>query len=668
MAPEQLAGEELTERTDIYALGLVLYELFTGKPVFKPGSVAEMARLQRETTPTSLASHVDNLDPAVERGILRCLETDAAKRPDSALTVAAGLPGGDPLAAALAAGETPSPAMVAEAGSKDGLRPAIAIALLLSILLGLVGILFHEDRVRLTDKIPLSKPPAELAVEARRIIEASGWTDPPADHAFGFNTDNEYFTWVTDNDSSDDRWANLNAVRPSPLYFWYRQSARPLVPSNSVGWVGQYDPPLIQRGMVSMRLDPVGRLLTFVAVAPDSEENEPTPAETDWGPFFEFAGLEMDSFEPVQPTRNPPIGTDHRSAWTGHYPEQVEQTVRVEAGSVRGHPVNFEVFPEWRSPQLAEPAASSLSDTVGNVIAFVILTSLVFGGALLAWRNDRLGRGDRRGALRLAAFLVVLNMLGSILRVNHVPILFTELDLMGMSFAQALFRGALIWLFYMAAEPYVRRIWPDSLITWTRLLDGRFRDPLLGRHLLIGAFAGLCFTYYWVVFDSVLRWLGARPDAGRLVGLHFPSSWFAASNILEAIAQAFTVPVAILLIVLLFRVLLRRQWLAFAVLVAIFAVMGFVTSPSHGLAVAAYAAVFIGAFFFVLTRFGLFTGLLCVLFSSWESFALTLDPSSWYFGRTIVTILVFAALAIYGFVISLAGRRIFKDSVFDDPA
>ena len=63
MAPEQLAGEELTERTDIYALGLVLYELFTGKPAFKPGSVAEMARLQRETTPTSLTSHVDNLDP-----------------------------------------------------------------------------------------------------------------------------------------------------------------------------------------------------------------------------------------------------------------------------------------------------------------------------------------------------------------------------------------------------------------------------------------------------------------------------------------------------------------------------------------------------------------------------------------------------------------------------
>jgi hypothetical protein len=70
----------------------------------------------------------------------------------------------------------------------------------------------------------------------------------------------------------------------------------------------------------------------------------------------------------------------------------------------------------------------------------------------------------------------------------------------------------------------------------------------------------------------------------------------------------------------------------------------------------------------VLTRFGLFTGLVCIVFSSWNIFALTLDPSSWYFGRTIVTMLVFVAIAIYGFVISLAGRPIFKDSVFDDAA
>jgi hypothetical protein len=58
------------------------------------------------TTPSSI---VRDLDPGVERVILRCLDRDPDKRPASALAVAAALPGGDPLAAALAAAETPSP-------------------------------------------------------------------------------------------------------------------------------------------------------------------------------------------------------------------------------------------------------------------------------------------------------------------------------------------------------------------------------------------------------------------------------------------------------------------------------------------------------------------------------------------------------------------------------
>jgi hypothetical protein len=53
------------------------------------------------------------MDPVVERVILRCLDPDPTRRPSSALAVSAALPGGDPLAAALAAGETPSPEMVA---------------------------------------------------------------------------------------------------------------------------------------------------------------------------------------------------------------------------------------------------------------------------------------------------------------------------------------------------------------------------------------------------------------------------------------------------------------------------------------------------------------------------------------------------------------------------
>ena len=128
MAPEQLAGREVSIRSDLYSLGLVLYELFTGRRAFAAATPEELAREGESRTPVAPSSLIDGIDPLVERTILRCLEVDPRRRPRSALQVAAGLPGGDPLAAALAAGETPSPEMVAAAPFGWGLVP-VALAL-----------------------------------------------------------------------------------------------------------------------------------------------------------------------------------------------------------------------------------------------------------------------------------------------------------------------------------------------------------------------------------------------------------------------------------------------------------------------------------------------------------------------------------------------------------
>ena len=98
MAPEQLVGKEVTARSDIYALGLVLYELFTGKPAFE-GTQDEMMRVRRESTPHRLSTLVHDLDPAVEMVILRCVEEEPENRPSSALIVSAVLPGGEYLIA-----------------------------------------------------------------------------------------------------------------------------------------------------------------------------------------------------------------------------------------------------------------------------------------------------------------------------------------------------------------------------------------------------------------------------------------------------------------------------------------------------------------------------------------------------------------------------------------
>nr|MBA3514599.1 serine/threonine protein kinase [Pyrinomonadaceae bacterium] len=135
MAPEQLEGKAFTIRSDIYSLGLLLYELFTSKKAFEAATLGDLIKLRRSnTTPTTPTSIVKDLDPLVEKVIERCIQRDPAERPSSALQVAAALPGGDPIAAALAAGETPSPEMVAAAPKEGILRPVVAGGLFASFL------------------------------------------------------------------------------------------------------------------------------------------------------------------------------------------------------------------------------------------------------------------------------------------------------------------------------------------------------------------------------------------------------------------------------------------------------------------------------------------------------------------------------------------------------
>src|SRR5881394_437263 len=76
MAPEQLARGETTVQRDIYSLGLILHEVFTGQPVHQSGSLEEVIRSCEDSTLTQPSTLVDDLDPAVERAIVRCLQKE----------------------------------------------------------------------------------------------------------------------------------------------------------------------------------------------------------------------------------------------------------------------------------------------------------------------------------------------------------------------------------------------------------------------------------------------------------------------------------------------------------------------------------------------------------------------------------------------------------------
>ncbi len=209
MAPEQLAGKEVTTRSDIYSLGIVLYELFTGKRAYDAPTLQELIRQKEENTLTRPSVFVKEIDPLIERVILRCLEREPSKRPSSALQIAAALPGGDPLAAALAAGETPSPEMVAAAPKEGVLQPHIAMMLLL-FAFGMVVISMFWGRLAY-DMIPMQKPPEVLRQRAMEIAERFGYAQDPVDYASGFGLDLEFLQHIRKNDSSLVRWNQLKS-------------------------------------------------------------------------------------------------------------------------------------------------------------------------------------------------------------------------------------------------------------------------------------------------------------------------------------------------------------------------------------------------------------------------------------------------------------------------
>src|SRR5512139_1027796 len=84
MAPEQHRTGATSPQSDIFSLGLVLYEVFTGKRAADVAAPPDPLRSGSDSSVRTPSSLVAGIDPAVERVILRCLERDPARRPQSA--------------------------------------------------------------------------------------------------------------------------------------------------------------------------------------------------------------------------------------------------------------------------------------------------------------------------------------------------------------------------------------------------------------------------------------------------------------------------------------------------------------------------------------------------------------------------------------------------------
>jgi hypothetical protein len=668
MAPEQLSGEEVSVRSDIYSLGLVLYEVFTGKRAFEAGTLDELLRLrQSQTQPSTPSSIVKEIDPLVERVILRCLEKNPKDRPASALQVAAALPGGDPLAAALAAGETPSPEMVAAAPKEGALRPAVAVALLASFVILFTLACFFSDSVTLFSLAPLDKPPEVLRERAREITKSLGYTDAPVDSFYGIYPDRTYLDYVANTDKSRSRWDKLATGQPSAFYFWYRQSPRYLV-TDTVLPVQSDNPPETVSGMVRVLLDTQGQLRLFSAVPPQRErtENRVQMQVPDWSKLFAEAGFNLANFQVVESTWVPQHAYDVRAAWDGVYPLQPEIKVHVEATAYRGKPVYFEVINPWDAPiRQVQPRLSAAEGALFIMLIVIVMVALI-GSALLAFKNLRLGRGDRRGAFRLALFVFVVQMLTYLFDAHHT---WTneEFDLFIAHTRSALFLALFLWMLYVALEPYVRRRWPEVIIGWTRLMAGDFRDPLVGRDILIGSVFGAALILNNYLSDLAPQWAGLPPnklfiDAQLMLGMrHFVPEF------VGLFISSFFISFILLFLLVLLLILVRRKWLA---AVAAWVILAAVLSLAFGdVAFISRPFALTSALINIvcLYRYGLLAMVANgFIFHAWVFLPLTTELSAWWAADFIPVLIIYAALVIYAFYTSLAGQPLFRGKLLED--
>jgi eukaryotic-like serine/threonine-protein kinase len=672
MAPEQLAGREVTPRSDIYALGLVLYELFTGKRAFEAKTLNELLALHESSSVLTPSSVVRDLDPTIERAILRCLETDPARRPASALAVSAALPGGDQLAAALAAGETPSPEMVAAAGGKSVVQPAIGLSLVAFTVLMLAALTAVADRYSAINRIPLPRSTDSLIDRAQELSERVGFPDVPADTAYGWEFDTRHLRYARAHRATptEDPARALPSGRTQTAVFWYRTSPAMLVPSYNWNRPVEHDPPLTTSGMRLVRLDPHGRLTDFQWVPPLVEDATTRPVDVvNWAGLFDAAGLTMSSFHETRPVRLPHGMAETRVAWEGPLPDVPGAIVRVEGAAYRGRPILFSVLPPWTQPgpmlNSAPPAVGRIVTTLSVVIASVLLTV----AALLARRNLRTGRGDRRGSFRTAAVLFVCYAGGLLMRARFYSALDIEYDRLSVLIAFALYFAALMWLCYLALEPYIRRFWPELLIGWNRLLSGQIRDPLVGRDVLVGVAAGTVASFLIASRELVPRLLGLPlatpqlPSEFVLIGTRH-----ALALALQTVKPAAIDAMQCVCIVVFFRIIVRRTWLVLVLSsLAILPIAMSGTFAGEQLALElAISLSGIALVFAVLLRFG-FLALVVMFYTflSMSYFPLTSDMSRPYAGASVMLLLGIAALAAYGFYASRGGEHLFGRALLD---
>ena len=357
----------------------------------------------------------------------------------------------------------------------------------------------------------------------------------------------------------------------------------------------------------------------------------------------------------LDPVWTPDVPSDARAAWVT---DDAGGLVRFEAAASRGKPVWLRTVAPW---ERAERDTRSEPIGYSGFVFFVVfvLTFLVSFG-VLARHNLRLGRSDRRGAFRVGVSVFICFALGSALQFRWT----VDPESVFLWLTRQPYLPALMaWLFYLGVEPFLRRRWPHRLIAWTRLLDGRLTDPLVGREVLLGILTGTviflvsCIPGVLEKGHEVTAFLPALP-LGPAVDFWGQTAFSVGEGLMRALGAFATL--------LFFRLVFRRDAIAWAGLFLLVGLVGFL--PAGDASAIQWITIVIRAgLVLVPVRIGLVAAAVSpttFLLLTWCT-PLTVDFSRWYAWRTGVIALLLAAIALWGFRSVMGRRRLLPDAALE---
>jgi serine/threonine-protein kinase len=655
LAPELLAGEPPSQRSDLYAWGVVVYYAATGEM-----PVLEETKGDREAAPLLSEGAYE-----VAECVQWCLQSDPQRRPASARDLIVALFGGDPIEAALQAGQMPSAELVAAAASW---RPSNRLldALLGAGLLLLVLITLLAERTLFLSRCGLVKSPNALQEIAEQVLVEAGYRASPDGVTTGVTLDAECLNYVRAKSEKPGIWQRVSAGEIPAVWFWHRRGD-PRLPRAAFLEETSAEPAGLAPEAAAVRLDGRGKLLSL-QIADPADNDYPASQKMEWSRLFELAGLSWREFRQVEGDDGSPLAADAVYRWEGPWMTDASQDVRVVGALRQGRIVYFDVAPPWgprRAGQTMAEASTQTSRYIAMKTAIWLLAILAAAG--LAWRHVRQGHADWRGAWRVTASVLVLTVLQWLSNSRHSLVLTEELAAVFDWLKVIVFCGAIAGVAYLAAEPAARRWWPWSIISLRRLLDGRVNDKRIWADVLLGLVAGLAAVYVRQLCTLLNQVLNAPVsglndfDLGQNLLDHFGLRYKVAA-IISALWLAMIESLLLLSLVVAIKRLVKSTWITASILVLLLAAAAIagrgIVSPIDWIA----RTVVLSIATWLLLRYGLLATMAALTaFYAVNNAPLTADWSRWFAATGLATTLVVAGLIVCSW--RLSRRRAGRDAI-----